>query len=98
VHPPAEVDVEDADEFSPTFGIVLPADGVEEGGDVDVGADDGVEHPFEAEVGDAFEAFFEGVDARDGDGGGGGEAFAREEAEESRFAGAIGWGGGLVLI
>ena len=33
----------------------------------------------------------EGVDAGYGDGGGGGETFAGEEAEESRFASTVGW-------
>lgn len=89
MHAPAEVDVENGDEFVLAGRVVSAPDRVEQGGDVDVGADDGVEHPFEAEVGDAFEAFFEGVDAGDGDGGGWGEPFAGEEAEERGFAGAV---------
>ena len=90
VHAPAQVDVEDGDEFGLARGVVPAADRVEQRGHVDVGAHDRVEHPFQAEVGDALEAFLEGVDAGDRDGTGGGEAFAGEEAEERGFAGAVG--------
>ena len=70
---------------------MVPADGGEEGRDVDVGAHDGVQDPFQAEVGYALKAVFEGVDAGDGNGGGWGETFAGEESKERGFAGAIGW-------
>jgi len=69
---------------------VVPAHGGKERRDIDVGADDGVEHPFEAEIGDAFKGGAEGVDAADGDGRCGCEALAGEEAQEGGFAGAIG--------
>ena len=72
--------------------MVAPHGG-EEGGDINVGTDDGIQDPFETEVGDAFQAVFEGVVARDGDGRGWGKTFAREEAEESCLAGAVGWVG-----
>ena len=98
MHAPADVDVEDPDELVAPGGVMRAADGVKEGGDVDVGADDGVEDPFEAKVRYPFEAGGEGVDARDGDRGGGREALAGEEAEEGSFAGAVCWGKVLLWL
>lgn len=95
MHAPPQVDVEDVHELGAAVGEGAAADAVEQGGHVDVGAHDGVEDPFETQVGDALEAGGEGVDAGDGDGVGGGEAFAAQEAEERGFAGAVGWGKGL---
>ena len=69
---------------------MVPTDGGQERGHVNVRAHDGIEHPFETEVGYAFEAVLEGVDACDGDGRGWGETFAGEEAEQGRFARAVG--------
>lgn len=69
---------------------MVPTHGGKEGRDIDVGADDGVEDPFEAEIGDAFEGGAEGVDAADGDGRCGCEALAGEQAQEGSFAGAVG--------
>ena len=79
VHTPPEIDVENLNEFVPPIWVVVATYGAEERGHVDVGADDRVENPFETEVGYPLEAFFEGIYAADGDGGGGGETFAREE-------------------
>ena len=93
MHAPADVDVEDADELVAAGGVVRPADGVQEGRHVDVGPHDGVEGPFQAEVGHPFETGGEGVDAADGDRGGGREPLAGEEAQEGGFAGTVGWGG-----
>ncbi|KAK4670341.1 LOW QUALITY PROTEIN: uncharacterized protein QC763_0041790 [Podospora pseudopauciseta] len=50
VHPPPGIDVENGDELVTTVGVLVPADGAEELVDADVGADDGVEDPFQAEV------------------------------------------------
>lgn len=90
VHAPRQVDVKDVDELVAAFRVVLSADGVEQCDHVDVGADDGVQDPFQAEVGYAFEAVLERVDAGDRDGVRGGHAFTGEEAEEGGFAGAVG--------
>lgn len=90
VHPPSRIDVEDVHELVAARGVVVAADGGEEGGHVDVGAHNRVEHPFQAEVGHTLKAVFEGVDAGDGDGGSGGKALAGEEAEERCFAGTVG--------
>jgi len=92
VHAPPQVDVEDTDELVAAVGVVRAADGGEESGHVDVGAYDGVEDPFDAEVGHAGEGVGEGVEGGDGYGGRGGHAAAGEEAEEGCFAGAVGWG------
>lgn len=73
-----------------TFRVGVAADGAQELVDADVGAHDGVEDPLEPEVGDALEPVLEGVDARDGDGVGGREALAGEQAQERGFAGAVG--------
>jgi len=93
VHAPIGVDVEDVDELVATFGVVVTTNGGEEGWDGDVGADDWVENPFYAEIGDAFEGVGEGVQAGDCDGVGWGHAFAREKAEEGCFACSVGCGG-----
>jgi hypothetical protein len=92
VHAPAQVDIKDAYELVAALRVVVAADGGQQRGHVDICAHDRVEHPFETEVGYAFEAHLEGVDACDGDGAGGGHALAGEEAEERRFSCAVGWG------
>lgn len=90
VHAPGGVDVEQGDELVAALGEGVAADGAQQLRDADVAADNGVEHPLEAEVGDALEGVLEGVDAADGDGVGGREPLAGEEAEERRLARAVG--------
>jgi len=90
VHAPICVDVEDVDEFVATLRVVVTADGGEEGWDGNVGADDRIQDPFYAEIGDAFEGVGERVQAGDCDGVGGGHAFAREETEECCFTCSVG--------
>jgi hypothetical protein len=92
VHAPRQVDVEDVDELVAPLRVVVAADRGEQRHDVDVGAHNRVQDPLEAEVGHALEAMLEGVDAGDGNRVGWGHALAREQAEECRFAGAVGWG------
>lgn len=89
-HAPGRVDVQHVHELVAARGVGIAADGAQELVDANVGAHDGVEDPLEPQVGDALEAVLEGVDARDGDGVGGREALAGEEAEEGGFAGAVG--------
>lgn len=48
--------------------------------DTNVGAYDGVQDPFQAEVCDAVGVFFEGIQAADFDGAGGCKALAREKS------------------
>ncbi|KAJ6438575.1 microsomal signal peptidase subunit [Purpureocillium lavendulum] len=90
VHAPVGVDVEHGDELIATGGEGVAADGAEQLDDANVVADDGVEDPFEAEVGDALERLLEGVDAADGDGVAGREALAGEEPQQRRLARAVG--------
>ena len=94
MHAPRGIDVEDVQELVAPSGVVVAADGGEEFRDGDVCADDRVEDPLEAEIGSCRRGGGEGVEAADGDGVGRGEASAGEEAEESRFACAVGWGEG----
>lgn len=63
MHAPVCIDVEDFNELVTAIGIVVAANALEELLDTDIGADDGIEDPFEAEVGYAFGALFEGVEA-----------------------------------
>ena len=69
---------------------MVPADRLEEFANSNVVSHNGVEDPFETEVGDAFKTVFEGIDAANGNGVGGRETLAGEEAEEGGFAGAVG--------
>lgn len=97
VHAPARVNVQEGDELVAPRGEGVAANGGEQRGDVDVGAHDGVEDPFGAEVRDAFEARGEGVDAGDKDGAAGAEALAGEQAEEGGLAGAVGFAFYVIL-
>jgi hypothetical protein len=92
MHPPPQIDVQNADERVPARRVVVPADGGEEFRNRDVGADDGIQDPFEAQVGGVFQAGAEGVDAADEDGRVRRQAFARQETEECGFAGTVGCG------
>ena len=89
MHPPLEVDVENGDQLITAGGIVVSTHRGKERWDVDIGADDGIQDPFKAEVSDAFETFLERVDTRYGDGVVWREALAGKETEQGRFAGAI---------
>jgi hypothetical protein len=92
MHAPAKIYIEDFHELVATVWEVVAANGGEESGHVNIGADDGIEHPFYAEICHAFKAVFEGVHAADYDCPRGSEAFAGEETEERAFAGAISCG------
>ena len=90
MHAPLQVNVQHRDQLIAPLRVRVAADGAQQLPHADVGAHDGVQDPFEPEVGHAREVLFEGVEAGDGDGVGGGEALAGEEAEEGGFAGAVG--------
>ena len=90
MHPPPQVDVQHLDQLLPPFGVVLATDAVEQLWDTDIRPHDRIQHPFDAQVGDAFETFGERVPSADGDGPCWAEPFAGEEAEEGGFAGAVG--------
>lgn len=90
MHSPSEVNVEDVDEFISTVGVVFSADGIEEDGDGNVGADDGVQDPFQAQIGNAFETGRKRVDAGNCDGLGGSETLSGEKPEQGGFACSIG--------
>ena len=91
MHAPCEIDVKHLNKLIPSLRVVLAANGVEEGNDVDIGANDGVQDPLEAEVSDALETLLERVDACNGDGVGRGHALTGEQAQKSRLTGAIGY-------
>lgn len=61
MHAPSQINVKNIDKFIASFWIGVAADGCKESRYIDVGPDNAVEDPFDAEVGDALEAFFEGV-------------------------------------
>ncbi|KAI1006767.1 hypothetical protein K3495_g1457 [Podosphaera aphanis] len=90
VHTPIQIDVEHANQLILAVGVVIAADGLQELPDADVSAHDRIQDPLKAEIGDALEAVFEGVEAADADGIGGREPFAREQAEQRRLTGSIG--------
>lgn len=89
VHAPVGVNVKHQDKLLATLRVRVAADGGQQLIDTNVGADDGVQDPFEAKVGDALQALFEGIDTADGDGVTGGKALAGEETEECRLACSI---------
>lgn len=67
MHAPSEINIENIDKFIASFWISVAANRCKESRYVDVGPDNAVEDPFDAEVGDALEAFFEGVFVRNRD-------------------------------
>lgn len=79
MHAPTEINVKDLDEFVATSGIGVSPNTGEESRDIDVGADDWVEDPFDAEIRYASEIRGEGVEAVDGDGVSRGKTFSTEE-------------------
>ena len=52
MHMPIEIDIQYIEQLITPFFVSIPANGVEEVGDDDVGADDGVHGPFCAEEGE----------------------------------------------
>ncbi|KAK0330186.1 hypothetical protein LTR94_033821, partial [Friedmanniomyces endolithicus] len=76
VQPPTQIHIQNPDQFVPAARVVVPAYTAQELRDRDVRAHDGVQHPFEAEVGYPGDLGGEGVDAAEGYGGGRGHAFA----------------------
>ena len=79
MHAPTEINVEDLDEFVATSGIGVSPNTGEESRHIDVGADDWVEHPFNAEIRDASEICGERVEAVDGDGVSRSKTFSTEK-------------------
>ena len=69
---------------------MVTADRSQQCRNIDIRAYDRIEYPFKAQIRDAFETFFERIETGDADAVGWGETFARKEAEEGRFAGAVG--------
>ena len=92
MHPPAHINVQQVDQFISPLGVGVSADGREQRGDGDVRADNGVEDPFQPEVGYSSEVVREGVEGTNCDCGRWGQPFAAEEAEEGGFAGTVGCG------
>ena len=67
----------------------MPTYRSEQSRNIDVGTDYRVQYPFETKIGNSFQAIFEGIDAGDIDGAGGGKTFAGKKTEEGGLTGAI---------
>ena len=75
MHAPSKVDVENLDEFVASLGVRISTHGTKQRWNIDVGADDGVQYPFGAEVCNTAEISGERVETIDGDGISWSEAF-----------------------
>ncbi len=90
MHAPSQINVQCPHKLIATVRVVVSTHRRQKRRDIDVGTHDRIEHPFEAEVRDALEAVFEGIDAGNGDCACRGETLAGKQAKEGRFAGAVG--------
>lgn len=79
MHSPIQIDVENLDQFVSSLGVMCASYRREELANSNVGSYDGVQHPFETEIGYTDERVLEGIKAGDGDCGGRSEPFAGEE-------------------